>query len=377
MTLNVKSVLVFAYLLFWQQGFSQYTDVINSNRPGHSFSAYAPGKNVYQGEIGATIGHEEHELFGAEVDYIRYEYAIRVGIWKDRLELMFDGAYQIDEFSDRGRSFNRSGPLRNTFGAKWLLYDPQKKINENFKPNIRSWKANQNLKFKWRNLIPAVSVYGGANIHFSDSPFVFDSSFNFFNDTESDLSGKLMAITQSHITSRWVLVTNFGVDKIGTDFSSLQYIVTLTHAFNTRWAAFAENQGFDSDFNVDNIFRFGGAYLINGNLQFDASVGFNTKDTPSKFFGGVGFSYRLDYHKTEWVLVDQDNVPLRVIPDSMKENQEITQKRRGFFGRLFGKKQDTPELDADGNIIQKPAKKRKGIFGRWFNKKDKEIDPDN
>ena len=33
-------------------GISQYTDVINSNRPGVSVSAYAVGKNVVQAEMG-------------------------------------------------------------------------------------------------------------------------------------------------------------------------------------------------------------------------------------------------------------------------------------------------------------------------------------
>lgn len=357
---------------------AQYTDVINSNRPGQSFSAYAPGKNVYMVEIGATVSHEEHDLFNAEVDYLRYDYAIRVGLFWERLELIFDGAYQIDEFTDRGQSFNRSGPIYNTFGAKYLLYDPQKKIDLNYKPNIRSWKANQNFKFKWRNLIPAIAVYGSANVHFSDSPFVFNSSFNFFNDTEADLSGKLMAITQSHLTDRWVFVTNIGLDKIGTNFTSFNYMVTLTHAFNTKWAAFAETQGFNSDFNTDNIFRLGGAYLINSNMQFDASFGFNTKDTPSRIFGGVGFSYRLDYYKTEWVMVDQDNVPLRVIPDSMKDNPDaIQQPKRGFFSRLFGGKNKEPQVDADGNIIQPEAKKKKRIFKRWFGKKNKTPDNEN
>lgn len=31
----------------------------------------------------------------------------------------------------------------------------------------------------------------------------------------------------------------------------------------------------------------------------DASIGASVKDTPSRLFGGVGLSYRLDFHKDE------------------------------------------------------------------------------
>ena len=317
--------------------FSQYTDVINSNRPGTSFSAYSVGTKVYQGEFGMNFGHDEHNLFDADVDYFDIEYAFRWGVWREQFEVILNGSYQIDQLTDRGQTFTRSGPMNTTLGAKYLFFDPQRKRKLE-EPNLYSWKANQGKKFKWKNLVPALSGYAGANIRFNGSPYVYGSNFNFFNENEADISGKIMLITQSHITSDWVFVTNFIYDRIGTNFTSTQYILTLTHAFNIKWAAFVENQGISSDFYSDNIVRFGGAYLLNSNLQFDATFNFNTKDTPSRNFGGVGVSYRLDYHESKWELVDD------------------------------GKKLPKNELE-------QPKKKKGWPILRWFKKKEQNVPP--
>ena len=84
-----------------------------------------------------------------------------------------------------------------------------------------------------------------------------------------------------------------------------QYILTLTHSFNTKWVVFGETQGIKGDFNSDNLFRFGGAYLFGKNFQLDTAVTFNTKDTPSVFNITLGASYRLDFHKDKEIPVKQ------------------------------------------------------------------------
>ena len=68
----------------------------------------------------------------------------------------------------------------------------------------------------------------------------------------------------------------------------------MTRGFNERWSAFVENQGFYGDYYTDNLIRGGAAYLIKQNLQVDASVGTNFKNTPSMLFGGIGISWRFD-----------------------------------------------------------------------------------
>ena len=85
-------------------------------------------------------------------------------------------------------------------------------------------------------------------------------------------------------------------DRIGTDYSDFHYIVTLTKSVGLKWAIFGETHGIKSDFYADNLFRFGTGYLWNKDLQFDASLTVNTKDTPSVFNINFGASYRFDMH---------------------------------------------------------------------------------
>ena len=54
-----KSTLILLFCLTATQAFCQYTDVINSNRPGVSRSAFSVGTNVAQFEVGPYILKEE------------------------------------------------------------------------------------------------------------------------------------------------------------------------------------------------------------------------------------------------------------------------------------------------------------------------------
>ena len=58
-----------------------------------------------------------------------------------------------------------------------------------------------------------------------------------------------------------------------------------------------ETQGYSSERYTDQIFRTGAAYLLTDDIQLEATIGANTKDTPSLFFINAGVSYRLDFHR--------------------------------------------------------------------------------
>ena len=48
---------------------------------------------------------------------------------------------------------------------------------------------------------------------------------------------------------------------------------------------------------TENMLKFGTAYLSNENLQLDASLVINFKNTPRIFYINFGGSYRFDLHK--------------------------------------------------------------------------------
>lgn len=288
-----KTYLFFSFCLFYSTiSFAQYTEVINSNRPGVSRSAFSVGTDVVQFEVGPYLIKEERTPAASyEVSGLGVDFAVRYGLFLEELEINLEGTYQKDTqtfLSSVNTEFDRANMKSLVLGAKYILFDPQRFEGEE-KPNLYSYHANH--KFKWKNLIPAIAF--GAGLHFDqeNNPFLAPGI--------KGISPRVMVATQNNFPGGWVFVSNFIKERIGTDQSDFHYILTLTHSFSPKWVVFAETQGIKSDFYADNLFRFGGAYLFAKDLQFDTAVTFNTKDTPSVFSVNFGASYRLDFHKED------------------------------------------------------------------------------
>ncbi len=286
----IKAYFPILFLAFTITTYGQYTDVINSNRPGVSQSAFAVGPNVLQFEMGPYLAKEEHTPLKYDVSGFGVDFAARYGLFFEPLEINIIGTYQNDTFTNNRSAISSEDKRSNfknfTVGAKYLIYDPYRKAQDD-KPNLYSWKANHT--FKWKYLIPAVAIYAGANFDSKNNPYTAPGIEGF--------SPKVALISQNNFSGGWVFVVNLVKDRIGTDYSDFQYILTLTHSFSPKWSLFAETQGIQSDFYADNLFRFGGAYLFRKNFQLDTALTFNTKDTPSVFGVNVGASYRFDFHK--------------------------------------------------------------------------------
>lgn len=329
----LKSTLILILAFVTNQAFSQYTDVINSNRPGVSRSAFSVGTNVVQFEVGPYIIKEEripatvYEISGFGADF-----AVRYGLLFEQLELNVEGTYQNDTksyTSNLSAEEKRSNFKSVTIGAKYLVFDPYKN-EENNKPNLYSWKANHS--FKWKSLIPAIAVYAGANFDTENNPYTAPGIEGF--------SPKIMLATQNNFAGGWVFVMNFIKDRIGTDQSDFSYILTLTHSFSPQWVIFGEAQGIQSDFYADNLFRFGGAYLWTKNFQLDTALTFNNKDTPSVLSVNLGMSYRLDFHKDKEI----DN-GTSAKDEGKRQLNKRGKKKKGDDSKDSIKKQKRDDID--------------------------------
>tara|TARA_B100000809_G_scaffold96857_1_gene95390 strand:- start:2939 stop:3814 length:876 start_codon:yes stop_codon:yes gene_type:complete len=269
--------------------FAQYTETINSNRPGDSQSAFSVGSNVIQIETGAYFLNEKHELLDNKVKGIGLNFTLRYGLILEELELQVSGVYQNDKHTDMRSTIdtehNRSNFKKFKIGAKYLVYDPYK--NRDDSPNLYSYWANN--KFKWNSLIPAVSVYAGINIDGENNPYTAPGI--------KGVSPSFTIATQNNFNNNFVLITNLILERIGTNQNDFEYIVTLTHAFNNQWVSFIETHGINSEFYAENMLKFGAAYLSNENLQLDTAFTINFKNTPKIFYINFGGSYRFDLHK--------------------------------------------------------------------------------
>ncbi|MFS4455719.1 transporter [Maribacter sp. 2304DJ31-5] len=277
---------------------AQYTDVINSNRPGLSVSAYAVGKNVVQAELGLFYEQRDHSILNTQSDQWGTDISLRYGLFFESLELNYEGTFQDQDvlFENFDTKAKRRDFSRNRLGLKFLVYDPFKNPERN-KPNLYSWRANH--KFQLKNLLPAISIYGGANFVLGDNPYY---------PGEATVSPRVMIATQSRLTPRFVLITNLGYDRIGTDFPEFSYLISLSHAFrNPKWSFFLEHQGIESDRYTDFLLRSGIAHLLKEDLQVDMNLGVNFKNTPSRVFLSIGGSYRFDFHKDTLVPIEDQN----------------------------------------------------------------------
>jgi hypothetical protein len=97
-----------------------------------------------------------------------------------------------------------------------------------------------------------------------------------------------------------------------------------------------ENKGLKSDFYADGIFRGGAAFLMKENIQIDASIGTNYKNTPSLLFGGFGISWRFDANYNEVLLripKDKKDKGKKDKKDNSKDkSKDKTNKRKDSIG---------------------------------------------
>ena len=322
---ELKKIKHFALLIFLTTpilGISQYTDVINSNRPGLSVSAYAIGKNVLQLETGLFYQQQDHSLLNTQSNIWGTDISLRYGLLFEQLELNWESTFQNQNitFENFGTSESRTDFYRNRLGLKFLIYDRYKSAERN-KPNLYSWRANN--VFQLKNLIPSVSIYAGANFVLGDNPFYVG---------DPTISPRVMVATQSQLTPKFVLITNLAYDRIGTDFPEMSYLISLSHAFkNPKWSVFVENQGINSDRYSDILLRGGVAHLINENLQADINLGASFKNTPSHVYVSAGVSYRFDFHKYAPKAIEDQNANENggeIKKNSMKKNKK-SKKNKG------------------------------------------------
>jgi hypothetical protein len=283
-----KTLVLVVFFMIPLLHYGQHTDEINSNRPGETMSAFAVGKSVIQVESGIYGIKENHSLLNYDANGFGIDMTLRWGLFMEKLELIADFQYQYEMLNPALIYPEKSAMKQTVLGAKYLIYDPFKNYEKQV--NVYSWKANHS--FNWHQLIPAVSVFAGANFTMADNPYYFSP--------DAAISPKIMLIAQNHLgDGSWVFVTNIIADYIGTDFPSYGYGITLTKGFNKNWSGFIENQGYMSDFYSDAIVRGGAAYLLHKDMQIDASISTSLKDTPSILYGGIGFSWRYDANYKE------------------------------------------------------------------------------
>jgi len=327
-TPHLKRLLALLILLSpMYSALAQYTETINSNRPGASQGAFAVGRQVVQAETGIDFGNDTHSLRQFDSDIFGINFGLRYGLLFEKLEINTNLRYQANQVrftSGRTPDDVIQGLESLLLGGKYLIYDPYKYATDEV--NLYSYHANN--KFKWKSLIPAISVYAAGVFDFTVNPFREFLAAGSGEEIEEGISPNVAIITQNN-WGTWVWVNNFIADRFTTDFPTYTWITTMTHTFTPKFSGFVEAQLINGDLNSDLLGRAGAAYLITSDLQVDVSGLFNVKDTPARWNVGIGVSYRLDFHdKDEQLEIKEEDKKGSAKRQSDRINKKKSKKKR-------------------------------------------------
>ena len=354
--MNRLPLFIISFFIGSVMVFAQYTEVINSNKPGFSESPYSVGKGVYQFESNIFLRNTSITNTFSKPQSLGVDILFRTSFFLDKLELNAQLTYQKDKIAFKNiftSNYFTSGLSKMTIGAKYLVYQQTYKDKSK---EIRSWKRRN--AFDITRLIPSVAVYLGMNTDF----------VNDIHKTGS-ITPKVGVLLQQNLTQDFNVITNFYYDNIGTDFAQYSYIITLTQSFSNRWSAFFENQMVIQKYQNNINLGAGLAYLYNRNLQFNTSARLIFEGKTQGYYAGLGVSYRIDKHQDPFIEIDNKGKALKETPIS-----NYNKKQSNFFNRflnIFKKKAKSSRTRSKKSRKTKSKKRRSGISG-LFGKKKKE-----
>lgn len=306
------------FLLGFSSIYCQYTEVINSNKPGFSESPYSVGTGVYQFESNLFLRNTSIEPTFSVPQSFGFDMLFRTSFLLEKLELNARFSYQKDKVAFKNiftSDYNSTGISEFTIGAKYLLYQQE---YEDKSKEVRSWKRK--MAFDYKRLVPSIAIYAGLHTDFVNDSYKTGS-----------MSPKVGLLLQNNLSNDFNVITNFYYDKIGTDFFEYSYIVTATYTFSDQWSAFFENQTVFQQYQNNTNLGTGLAYLYNENLQINTSARFLLEGQAEGFYAGVGISYRIDKHKDSYKEKNESANTLKDTPIS-----RYNKKENGFFSRIFG-----------------------------------------
>ena len=106
--------------------YAQYTDIINSNRPGKSESPYSVGTDVFQVESGFFYGQGDSQNMFSIINPVGGNLFLRYGKFNEKLEINSQIIYQENDLQFKNiftSSTQIGGISAFNVGVKYLIYE--------------------------------------------------------------------------------------------------------------------------------------------------------------------------------------------------------------------------------------------------------------
>jgi hypothetical protein len=308
---RIQQLSFFFSLFIFSTMYSQYTDVINSNKPGFSESPYSVGSGVYQFESDFFYKNTSTKPTFLKPHTFGVDLFFRTSFFLEKLEINTQLTYQRETIDN---DFN-DGLSKFTLGAKYLLFEP---VYKDATKEIRSWKK-QNT-FDKKRLIPSVGLYIGMHTDFLDTIH-----------KKNRMSPKVGVLLQHNLTNNLNIVSNVFYDKIGTNSSEIYYVISTTQNFGYRWSGFIEYQEIFNKQQESSNYGIGFAYLFRNNFQINISGRVLQEDKTKGFYSSLGISYRIDKHQDSYT--EQNENGLQIKDSSLRKYNK--RQNNGFFARIL------------------------------------------
>jgi len=358
---NLFLKFFFAFILLVTNSIqAQYTEVINSNKPGFSESPYSVGTGVYQFESNFFLRNTSIDPTFSRPQAFGADLLFRTSFFLEKLELNTQLTYQRDKVAFKNiftSHYFTTGFSKFTIGAKYLVFQP---TYTDKSKEVRSWKRRN--AFDKKRFIPSVAIYLGMNTDFVNDIYKTQS-----------ITPKVGVLLQQNLTNEFNVISNVFYDKIGTDYAEISYIITATQNFGSRWSGFLEHQGIFLKYQNNLNFGTGVAYLFNKDLQINASARFLLEGRTNGFYSGLGISYRIDKHEDSYIDLEENPAIIKDTPIT-----RYNKKQGNIFNRflnIFKKKESTRNTRKRPSRTRKRTttkKKKSGFLGLFGKKKKKE-----
>jgi hypothetical protein len=252
----MRLLLLFFLLVIPLCSQAQYAETIRTGRPGAAIGAHTTGRKVFQVQTGVNFGQNSWDP-SQKLPNSHSLTVIRYGLL-ERLEVSAVVGFSRVKWSQlEQHDFDQKGLSAAQIG---------------FRINVRDGQGKG----------PNIGIQSRLKLNVLDEDF----------EQQRLASAHLLAVTQK-LTSKLGLAANIGLSTSGNedDHPSGIYVLNLNTMVNQKISVFIENYGaFGQQFSSK--FDTGLGYLINNDLQLDASVGYGKNDGVQDMFVDFGLSWR-------------------------------------------------------------------------------------
>lgn len=245
----IRITYFISFLLLSLPNFAQVSETIRTDRPGQSFGQYTVGNKMLQFQGGVGYNNLETGIFNFSTLYENL--VIRYGI-KEKIEISTALNYASTTNEYLGIGEDRNGINQMDIGFRIHLFE-----------RLSGFSG---------------SIQTRARLYFLQSEEL----------RQDDDIGYISSVSLGYPLGNSLFVANVGTSDENPFLYTFNYSIGIGDSFST----FVELYG-SYEFEFNNFFNAGFAYLINKDLQLDISAGIDLENMIDFYFVEGGVSYRI------------------------------------------------------------------------------------